>query len=622
MFLPISDYGVIGNLRTAALVNREGGIDWFCGPNFDSEPVFFPLLDANGGGCCRLVADQLQSSGRDYVENSAILKTHFKTAGGSFSVCDFMPVVEDGFAGEHVGIAQICRVFKCESGKVQVGMQLRASFRLDSTKQSGDVQIDRRSARCVFDDRELTIEAEDAELQDRNGAITFERSLVEGQSMRVLLTLSEPVGLTRHVLEDVDHLHDCTLQFWRRWVNQIQYDGPYRKQVVRSAITLKLCQFSATGAIVAAPTTSLPERIGAEYNWDYRFTWLRDATFTAVAILSLGLYEEAFEFLKFLHSTIKDSNEFRTLYTIFGKVAKSECLVQGVTGYRDSKPVRVGNAAAKQLQLDIFGELLHCIVLLLSHSELKSTRIEFERDLWPMIEDALDAVSENWQKADKGIWETRNQAKRFVYSQGMCLIAWERGIELAEKHGKEVRSGWRKAFSAARREFEEYAYDASVGSYVQAYHEKDLDASVLRLPMLGLLDPKDEKVANTISAIGRELMRNGFVLRNKNLDAGAVGEGAFLACSFWYADNLVMSGNVEEGRKHFERLLKYSNDLGLYSEEFDSRENIMLGNFPQAFTHIALINSAVQLAIAAKGHRSESHDILRGRRAGESRNAI
>lgn len=616
MFSPISDYGLIGNLRTGALVCRNGNIDWFCGPNYDSGPVFFPLLDPEKGGFCRLSAKKLEFVSRSYVESTAMLRSEFKADGGRFSITDFMPVLPGGFAGKNVGVAQICRILRCDSGSVQVDLAFQPSFAFEKNARGLKLELERNCARYLYEDRELAIEAEGAEIHKHGDTVRLACKLGKGRPLRILLTLSQPVGLTRHGLHETQHLEEKTQRFWQRWAQKIQYAGPYRDEVVRSAITLKLCQFSATGAIVAAPTTSLPERIGDQFNWDYRFTWLRDAAFTAVALLSVELSEEAFDFLKFVHSAVQASEDFHTLYTIFGKVPGKERELRHLAGYCDSRPVRVGNAAAGQLQLDIFGELLHCIDLLVSHSKLRSSRVAFDRDLWPLVQDALEAVCDNWRKPDKGIWETRDAARRFVYSQGMCLVALQRGMQLARRHGKKVPARWEKTYAEARREFEKNAYNPEIRSYAQSYGSDRLDASVLRLPTLGVISCRDKKLHATLRAIGQNLMQGGFILRNRNLDGAKSGEGAFLPCSFWYADNLVLTGRIDEGRKMFERLLGCANDLGLYSEEFDGKKRRMLGNFPQAFTHVALINSAVQLAIAARGHKSESHKIVEGGQSG------
>lgn len=617
-FRPISDYGIIGNTRTAALINREAGIDWCCAPNFDSPPCFYPLLDLKYGGYCRLESPGLKPDGRRYVGNSAVLETTLRSTGGRVTVTDFMPVLEDGFAGPETGLVQIVRIIRGLEGECSIRMRISPAKGFVHRHHGSDPHIDGNKSRYELTDRELMVETDGCRISVRERETLVSRRLHPGEYFAILMTFSQPPDLTRHGVEDVLWLEQRTIAYWKEWSRQIRYKGKYRAPVVRSAITLKLCQFSSTGAIIAAPTTSLPEKIGGPFNWDYRFSWLRDSTFTLIALLSLELCDEAFRFFKFLHATNLKLKDFPTLFTIFGEHPLSELDLNHLSGYSNSKPVRVGNAAANQLQLDIFGELLHCIHLLLSHTDLDSTRFSFDRDLWPMIQDAVDTVCHKWRLPDKGIWETRRHARRFVYSQGMCWIALERGIAIAEHHGKKVPALWRRTLKALQKEFHMRAFSLKKRSYLQAYGYEDLDASVLRLTLLGLLHPRDRRVRSTIEAIGRELMPNGFVLRNKNLDGGAAGEGAFLPCSFWYGDNLVLSGKLEEGRKLFERLLQCSNDLGLFSEEYNPPKNgnagFMLGNFPQAFTHVALINSAVQLAISSKRQTGESQDIVRGRK--------
>ena len=616
-FKPISDYGVIGNTRTVALIDREAAIGWFCAPNFDSPPCFYPLLDREYGGYCRLEATGLAAKSRRYTPDTAVLETELACKDGVLSVTDFMPVLEDGFAGPTTGLVQIARIVRCERGKVAVKMRIWPAKGFVHKHRGKAPRIDELRARYELRDREFMVEAENCRIRLNERETVLSQTLGEGEVMTVLMTFSQPPDLTRHRVEDVLWMHQHTLDHWREWTSQIKYDGPYREMVVRSAITLKLCQFSPTGAIVAAPTTSLPERLHAEYNWDYRFTWLRDATFTLVALLSLELSDEAQRFVRFLHDAHHKLKGLPTLLTIFGDHPLPELEIKYLSGYMDSAPVRVGNAASDQLQLDIFGELIHCIQLVLEHTQIDSRRFNFDRDLWPIVEYTLSSVCKLWRKPDNGIWETRDAPRRFVYSQGMCCLALERGIELARANKKKVPALWTKTQREVLRDFRAHAYDKSVRSYVQAYGKKDLDASVLRLTLLGMLHPRDHRVHNTLTAIAEKLTTDGFVLRNKNLDAGAEGEGAFLPCSFWYADNLVMSGRVDEGRAMFERLLGCANDLGLYSEEFEPKTKTMLGNFPQAFTHIALINSAVQLAITCRGQYSESHNIIRGRHHGE-----
>ncbi|HEY0565611.1 MAG TPA: glycoside hydrolase family 15 protein [Terriglobales bacterium] len=610
-FKPISDYGVIGNTRTVALIDREGAIDWFCAPNFDSPPCFYPLLDPNEGGYCRLEAPGLLALGRRYVGDTAVLENTFATNKGNFTLTDFMPVIKDGFAGPTTGVAQIARIVRCTEGEVSFKFAIWPAKGFVHAHAGSDPVLANDMSRYALPDRELTVEALGAKLSVQGRETTISGHLKQGECAEVLLSFSQPDDLTRRDIEDVLWHEKRTLKFWNKWSKGLTYDGNYREQVIRSAITLKLCQFSPTGAIIAAPTTSLPERVGGEYNWDYRFTWLRDSTFTIVALLSLGAVDEAMEFLKFLHATTLRLQDFLTLFTIFGQKPLGELNLKRLRGYRESRPVRVGNAAMHQLQLDIYGELIYCIDLLLSHTELKEGRFSFERDLWPMITQALDDVCSKWQQPDRGIWETRNAPRHFVYSQGMCWIALHRGIGIAERFQKKVADRWRKTCDEIHADFHAKAYSEEKKSYVQAYGHDDLDASVLRLILLGMLDTKTERVRNTLQAIKSELTVDGFVLRNKNLDAAKVGEGAFLPCTFWYADCEALSENLEEARHSFERLLKCGNDLGLFSEEFDPTTGTMLGNFPQAFTHVALINSAVQLAISCRGHYSESHNILR-----------
>ena len=596
----ISDYGIIGNELTAALVSRSGSLDWFCAPLFDSDPIFSRLLDEKRGGYCDIEIKNLQKNSRRYLRGTNILENRFEAADGIVINTDFMPweTAEPPQSNGHRDRrTSIVRLFQCERGSANVSVVVRPTkgFALGAP-----VLKTLRSSGFFFEcggNEGVYVHALNSEATTSDGTVHISKELTAGQEFAVVLTYSTEAKSRSCSLERIHQWLEGTAEFWQTWSSQCRYQGEYSDAVLRSALTLKLLVFEPSGALVAAPTTSLPERVGGPLNWDYRFTWLRDSTFTLMALLSLGFHEEANRFFRFLHDTVPERG-LRVLYTIHGEVPKTEFEAKAPAGYRNSRPVRVRNNASGQLQLDIYGELVHCIDLFLSSEEMHDGE---EETLWDLTRDCAEGVCENWQKADASIWETRLEARHFVHSKGMAWLALDRAIAIANKfHRKGDLKKWNEVREQIRQSIETEGYDEKLQAYVQAFGATDLDASILRLALLNILPAGTPRMNTTIHAIEKGLMKNGLLYRNLNLDGALEGEGTFTPCIFWLIDNYASSGMIDKAEELMRQTLKYANDLSLFSEEIDPNTGELLGNFPQAFTHVALIQAALGIEEAKK----------------------
>ncbi|MGW3648372.1 glycoside hydrolase family 15 protein [Streptomyces sp. NPDC000878] len=588
----IEDYALIGDMQTAALVCRDGTVDWLCLPRFDSHAVFAGLLGTEEHGFWRLGpahatdAEPPTAARRRYRGDSLILESEWDTPRGTVRVTDFMPPRD--------GAPQLIRIVEGVSGRVPMRSALRMRFSYGRVVP----WVHKHEGRTV------AVAGPDSVWFDTT-AETYGKSLTTYADFtvapgdRIAFTISwEPSHKQPPALPEPEQSLDATEEFWREWVEQCTYHGPYREAVVRSLITLKALTYAPTGGIVAAPTTSLPEDIGGVRNWDYRYTWLRDAAITLSSLLRTGYRDEARAWREWLLRAVAgDPENLQIMYGIAGERELGEAELDWLPGYENSGPVRVGNGAAHQLQLDVYGEVTEALHL--AHMT-GLARNDYASLLQLKL---IRYLEQHWDEPDEGIWEVRGPRRHFVHSKVMAWVAVDRTIKLIESGDADgPLEKWRELRDDIHRDVCEKGYDKERNTFTQSYGSKELDASLLLIPQMGFLPPDDKRVIGTIEAIQRELSTSdGFILRyptsggEENLDGLPGDEGAFLACSFWMADDLAMIGRVDEARKLFEKLLALRNDLGLLAEEWDPRLKRQVGNFPQAFSHVPLIDTALRL---------------------------
>jgi GH15 family glucan-1,4-alpha-glucosidase len=590
----IEDYALIGDMQTAALIGRDGSADWLCLPRFDSHAVFASLLGTGEHGCWRVGpaaaegAEPPKANRRRYRGDSLILESEWDTPRGTVRVIDFMPPRE-----QHA--PQLVRIVEGVSGRVPMRSALRMRFSYGWVVPWVQ-QIEGRTVAVAGPDS-VWLDT-DAETYGKDLTTYSDFTIAPGE--RVAFTISWQASHKSPPAEpDAEAALEATAEFWREWVDHCTYHGPYREAVVRSLITLKALTYAPTGGIVAAPTTSLPECIGGMRNWDYRFTWLRDAAITLSSLLRTGYHQEALAWREWLLRAVAgDPENLQIMYGIAGERELGEAELNWLPGYENSTPVRIGNQAAGQLQLDVYGEVTEALHLAhmtgLSRNDYASL---LQLKLIGYLED-------HWDEPDEGIWEVRGPRRHFVHSKVMAWVAVDRTVKLIESGDVDgPLDRWRDLRDEIHRDVCEKGYDKERNTFTQSYGSKELDASLLLIPQMGFLPPDDKRVIGTIEAIQRELStEDGFVMRyptsqveGDNVDGLHGEEGAFLACSFWLADDLAMIGRVEEARKLFERLLSLRNDLGLLAEEWDSHQQRQVGNFPQAFSHVPLIDTALRL---------------------------
>ncbi|MEV8403916.1 glycoside hydrolase family 15 protein [Streptomyces niveus] len=588
----IEDYALIGDMQTAALVCRDGTVDWLCLPRFDSQAVFAALLGTDEHGFWRLGpaspagAEPPRADRRRYVGDSLILESEWDTPRGTVRVTDFMPPRD--------GAPQLIRIVEGVSGRVPMRSALRMRFSYGRVVPWVH-QVDSRTVAVAGPDS-IWLDTE-ADTYGKNLTTYSDFTVAPGE--RVAFTISwQPSHRQPPALPDPEGSLEATSDFWREWVEHCTYHGPYREAVVRSLITLKALTYAPTGGIVAAPTTSLPEDIGGSRNWDYRYTWLRDAAITLSSLLRTGYRDEARAWREWLLRAVAgDPENLQIMYGIAGERELGEAELDWLPGYENSGPVRVGNGAAHQLQLDVYGEVTEALHL--AHMT-GLARNDYASLLQLKL---IEYLETHWDQPDEGIWEVRGPRRHFVHSKVMAWVAVDRTIKLIESGDADgPLERWREMRDDIHHDVCEKGYDKERNTFTQSYGSQELDASLLLIPQMGFLPPDDKRVIGTIEAIQRELStEDGFVLRypTSGDDAGVDGlegdEGAFLACSFWLADDLAMIGRVDEARKLFEKLLALRNDLGLLAEEWDSKHQRQVGNFPQAFSHVPLIDTALRL---------------------------
>jgi GH15 family glucan-1,4-alpha-glucosidase len=603
-YQPIENYGIIGNMRTVALVGMNGSIDWYCYPHFDSPSIFGAILDDKKGGRFQICADADSVRHKQfYWPSTNVLVTRFLLKDGIVELEDFMPV---GLPSDLPGYHHLCRRVRCVRGTVRISVACRPAF--DYGRQIHETLIEANGAIFKAGSLTLALSTTVPLIDDGQGGVFAEFELAEGKS-QVFILREDGAGsgvLYPPFEKDAEELLQGTVKFWHDWLSSCTYHGRWRDQVQRSALALKLLTFEPTGAIIAAPTTSLPEVIGGSRNWDYRYTWIRDAAFTVYAFLRIGFRDEAAAFMRWIQDGVsKHVNQKApgaVVFTVEGDNQLREQRLDHWEGYRSSGPVRIGNAAVLQFQGDIFGELMDALYL--SNNYVSPTSY----DVWVKIRNRLEWICENWQLPDAGIWEMRNRQEHFVYSKVMNWVALDRGLRLAEKRALPAdRAKWMRERDSIYEEVMTRGWNENRKAFTQFYGSEDLDASLLIMPLVFFMAPTDPRMLSTIKAILESPRHGGLVSDSlvyryppqPRIDGLPGEEGTFNMCSFWLVEALTRAGladaeKLDHARLLFERVLGYANHLGLYSEQ-TGPQGEALGNFPQALTHLALISAAFNL---------------------------
>jgi GH15 family glucan-1,4-alpha-glucosidase len=597
-YLPIAEHGVVGDLHTVALVGSNGTIDWFCCPTFDSPSVFGAILDRERGGHFSIEpTDEGATSKQLYLPDTAVLITRFLSEDGVGEIEDFMPPRQDNGARH---CQRLVRQVNVVRGTVRFRVSIEPRF--NYARATHAVEVDEQGARFRSPELDLALHTE-VPLTPTARGVEAEFELDEGESVAFVLEHvppgSAPMGCST---DEIQVLYEHTIAYWRRWLAQSRYNGRWREMVNRSALTLKLLTYDPTGAIVAAPTASLPEQLGGGRNWDYRYTWIRDSAFSLSALLRLGFTGEALGFYQWLGRIWEETKDegpgaLKLMYGIDGRPDLPETELHHFEGYRGSAPVRIGNDAADQLQLDVSGDFI-VSVYIHEQNSLKNGGPLMPWDGWEGITAVIDWICENWDQPDEGIWEVRGGRQPFTYSRLMCWVAIDRALRIAERRAFPADlERWRATRDEIYRCIMERCWNEDLQAFVQYEGSDVLDASLLLMPLVHFIAPTDPRWLSTLEAMGQKLVSDSLVYRY-NPEASPDGlegdEGTFSMCSFWYVECLAKAGRLDEARLAFEKMLTYSNHVGLYSEELASNGEL-LGNFPQAFTHLALINAAITL---------------------------
>jgi GH15 family glucan-1,4-alpha-glucosidase len=584
----IEDYALIGDCETAALVGRNGSIDWLCWPRFDSPACFAALLGSSQHGrwILRPAADDATST-RAYRDHSLVLETHFETSRGAVTLTDFMPP-----RGEN---SDVVRLVRGDSGRVRMTMELVLRFDYGSVIPWVSRLADGTWRAIAGPD--MAVLHTPVRMKGKDFTTVADFEVAEGETIPFVMTYGASHKPPPNPIDPMASLA-ATESFWREWAERADGDGEWCDAVKRSLMVLKALTYAPTGGIVAAPTTSLPEQIGGTRNWDYRYCWLRDATQTLLSLMNAGYHEEARAWRDWLlRARAGSARQLQIMYGLAGERQLREWEVPWLPGYEHSTPVRVGNAAHGQLQLDVYGEVMDAL------HQARRGGISKDASEWPFQQALLEHLADIWREPDRGMWEVRGPRQHFTFSKVMAWVAFDRAVKTVEMFGFDgPLDRWRAIRDEIHEEVLERGVDRTRGCFVQAYGSTQLDASLLIIPSTGFLPASDPLVKATIEAIERELFCDGFVMRDtgKTEDGLPAGEGVFLACSFWLADAYVLLGRIDEARALFERLLSLRNDLGLLSEEYDTRLQRQVGNFPQAFSHVALVNTAHNLSHATK----------------------
>lgn len=584
--MKIEDYGFIGNMLTAALVGRNGSVDWLCLPRFDSRACIAGLLGDEYNGCWQIAPRGHDEPGRQrYRPDTLILETEFRTAAGVVRLVDFMP--------PHGPCGELVRIVEGVRGKLD--MRMRLILRFDFGRTVPWVWKDEEGLNAVAGPDALILRTT-VRTRGENLSTVADFSVAEGERIAFVLTWHPSHEPPPHAIDAGRALHHADL-YWREWCARCTYAGEWRDAVVRSLLTLKALTFAPTGGIMAAATTSLPERLGGVRNWDYRFCWIRDATFTLLALMEAGYTDESNAWSRWLLRAVAgDPSQLQIMYGAAGERSLPEFELKHLGGYEGSRPVRVGNAASEQFQLDVYGELMDVMHM------ARRVGIRTGSNSWRLQRHVLEFVERHWTESDEGIWEIRGPRRHFTHSKVMAWVAVDRAVKAIEEFGLEGDiERWQALRQAIFDDVCAHGFNPARGCFTQYYGSKNLDASLLMMPLVGFLPATDPRVVATVRAIQRELMFGGIVYRyhpsgSASVDGLPPGEGAFLPCTFWLVDCLHLMGARDEARELFERLLGLRSRLGLLAEEYDPRHRRLLGNFPQAFSHVALVNTAQNLA--------------------------
>jgi GH15 family glucan-1,4-alpha-glucosidase len=599
-YLPIQDYGVIGNLQTVALVGKNGSIDWCCIPRFDAPSVFGALLDAEKGGFFRIAPPASPGMERIqmYLPDTNILITRFLTVDGVGEITDFMPLKQRGSAIHQHHLVRSVRIVR---GSLAFELVCRPAF--NYARETHQTYLSEEGAVFISDSLCLALSSSVPLEEDGQGGVRATFTLQQGQSAHFQLesARNEDVRPHHHSPRHYEAEFLETKRYWQTWLSQCQYQGRWREMVHRSALVLKLLTYEPTGAIVAAPTTSLPETIGGARNWDYRYTWLRDASFTIYSLLILGFLEEAGTFMDWLDARcheLEECGSLQPIFTITGGHDLTERTLDHLEGYRQSGPVRIGNDAYQQQQLDVYGEVMDSIYLFNRHKGISY-------DLWWNLCRLLDCLSTHWQNADEGIWEVRGGQQHFVHSRVMSWVAFDRALRIARHRGLPAPlNEWATISSQIYHEVMRKGWNEQMGSFVQCYGSEAIDASALLMILTKFSSSGEPRMQSTVDRIQRELTSDPHVYRYRPALAADDGfgdqEGTFSMCSFWLVEALARAGRLEQARLVLEKMLTYANHVGLYAEEIGSRGEA-LGNFPQAFTHLSLISACYNMDRALNG---------------------
>jgi len=624
MYQPINAYGVIGDCRSVSLVAPDGAMDWSCLPDFDSPAIFCRLLDAERGGYFQIAPSGNTIPGQQrYLPGSNVLQTRFTSIAGEIVLTDFMPVETLSVLSQQATPQAECvrynlvRIVECTRGAMAVTMTLKATPHYAAAASGVSLVAGNSGAVISGGEQHLGLSivsaqasfAMSVEHETMHSIVTAQATLQRGERLVFAIGMASSTEAARMLAEqpaqmcEFEDLLAHTLECWRAWAARNTYQGAYAAEVQRSALVLKMMTYAPTGAIVAAPTTSLPEEMGGVRNWDYRYTWLRDATFTLYALSTLGYSEETRAFTHWLQRlSCTNGEDLQIMYGIRGERNLTEQELPHLSGYCDSRPVRIGNEAAQQKQLDIYGEVLDCMHIYRRQGGFEQCGETLDGPMWEMMCALVEYVCAHWQEPDSGIWEVRGGPRHFVYSKVMCWVALDRGIRAAQQlHLEADLLRWCIVRDQIRVDILARGYNTTLGAFTQSYDDTALDAANLLLPLVGFIPPNDPRMRATVERILEHLTdENGFVYRYLACDGLAGHEGTFTICTFWLVDNLAMQGRVMEASSLFERLLTHAGRLGLFSEEIDARAKVAMGNYPQAFTHIALINSAINLQKAER----------------------